>query len=372
MSLATRCPACQTVFRVVQDQLRVSEGWVRCGRCAEVFNALEHMVEVARPAPPAVAPPGAPDLSDAAPVAAPTAETGTRAAADAGPDSAQALPAADDPIADLPPGVVAAHEEQAVFVAVEPQASAAQLDTAALLDLRPGADDHEPAGLAAAVGEAGPSTMPEPEPEPEPESLSPPPAQLQETGADWVGGQAAEPVPSFLRQAQRAERWGRPGVRAGLFAVLLLGLGGLALQVSLTYRDLIAARWAASRAWLEPLCLAAGCRIEQPRWLDAVVVDSTGLTRNEGTSTYRLQVVLRNRSAMALALPWIDLSLTDSQGRLVARRAISARELGSAAPGLAAQGELALQATLGIQDRNGAAAAAGPGIAGYTIEIFYP
>jgi predicted Zn finger-like uncharacterized protein len=41
MSLATRCTDCNTVFRVVQDQLKVSEGWVRCGRCDAVFNALE-------------------------------------------------------------------------------------------------------------------------------------------------------------------------------------------------------------------------------------------------------------------------------------------------------------------------------------------
>ena len=33
MSLATRCTSCGTAFRVVQDQLKVSEGWVRCGRC---------------------------------------------------------------------------------------------------------------------------------------------------------------------------------------------------------------------------------------------------------------------------------------------------------------------------------------------------
>ena len=39
------CPACGTVFRVVQDQLRVSQGWVRCGRCAEAFNAMETMVD---------------------------------------------------------------------------------------------------------------------------------------------------------------------------------------------------------------------------------------------------------------------------------------------------------------------------------------
>ena len=46
MSLATRCNACGTVFRVVQDQLKVSEGWVRCGRCGEVFNALEGLFDL--------------------------------------------------------------------------------------------------------------------------------------------------------------------------------------------------------------------------------------------------------------------------------------------------------------------------------------
>ena len=52
MSLATRCTACGTVFRVVQDQLKISEGWVRCGRCKEVFNALEGLFDLQREAPP--------------------------------------------------------------------------------------------------------------------------------------------------------------------------------------------------------------------------------------------------------------------------------------------------------------------------------
>jgi predicted Zn finger-like uncharacterized protein len=52
MSLATRCTACGTVFRVVQDQLKVSEGWVRCGRCDEVFNALEGLFDLEREPPP--------------------------------------------------------------------------------------------------------------------------------------------------------------------------------------------------------------------------------------------------------------------------------------------------------------------------------
>ena len=43
MSLITRCPACGTKFKVVTDQLKVSEGWVRCGQCAEVFVGTLHM-----------------------------------------------------------------------------------------------------------------------------------------------------------------------------------------------------------------------------------------------------------------------------------------------------------------------------------------
>ncbi len=52
MSLATRCTHCDTIFKVVQDQLKVSEGWVRCGRCNEVFNALEGLFDMEREAPP--------------------------------------------------------------------------------------------------------------------------------------------------------------------------------------------------------------------------------------------------------------------------------------------------------------------------------
>ncbi|MDB5819868.1 MAG: Family finger-like domain protein, partial [Rhizobacter sp.] len=46
MSLATRCTACGTVFRVVQDQLKVSEGWVRCGKCQAVFSAMDGLFDL--------------------------------------------------------------------------------------------------------------------------------------------------------------------------------------------------------------------------------------------------------------------------------------------------------------------------------------
>ncbi len=42
---ATRCPHCQTVFRVTDAQLETAGGLVRCGACLEVFTATEHWIE---------------------------------------------------------------------------------------------------------------------------------------------------------------------------------------------------------------------------------------------------------------------------------------------------------------------------------------
>ncbi|MFL6715114.1 MAG: zinc-ribbon domain-containing protein, partial [Burkholderiaceae bacterium] len=44
MVLATRCPHCRTTFRVVQDQLKLRGGLVRCGACKEIFNGTEHLL----------------------------------------------------------------------------------------------------------------------------------------------------------------------------------------------------------------------------------------------------------------------------------------------------------------------------------------
>jgi predicted Zn finger-like uncharacterized protein len=40
MSMVTRCPQCGTTFRVTLQHLRARDGFVRCGRCSEIFNAL--------------------------------------------------------------------------------------------------------------------------------------------------------------------------------------------------------------------------------------------------------------------------------------------------------------------------------------------
>ncbi len=71
MSLATRCTHCGTIFKIVQDQLKVSEGWVRCGRCHEVFNALPALFDLDTEAPPPRQVPQAPQTPAQAPARQP-------------------------------------------------------------------------------------------------------------------------------------------------------------------------------------------------------------------------------------------------------------------------------------------------------------
>ncbi|MGU7814275.1 zinc-ribbon and DUF3426 domain-containing protein [Burkholderia sp. AW49-1] len=62
MLLATRCPHCETVFRLQQEQLSLHDGLVRCGHCHQVFSASQSLVPEpalteAAPAGPAAAVP---------------------------------------------------------------------------------------------------------------------------------------------------------------------------------------------------------------------------------------------------------------------------------------------------------------------------
>ncbi|MEM7365368.1 MAG: MJ0042-type zinc finger domain-containing protein, partial [Pseudomonadota bacterium] len=47
--LITRCPHCNTTFRITENQLEVAGGAVRCGSCLEIFAARNHLIEVGSP-----------------------------------------------------------------------------------------------------------------------------------------------------------------------------------------------------------------------------------------------------------------------------------------------------------------------------------
>jgi len=335
-SLATRCPACSTVFRVVPDQLRVSGGWVRCGRCSEVFDATLSLVDMETGAPRRWADemprPAAPPTASPAPSVSPPA------------------PAAESRPAGLGLAPLAAPEpEPEPEPETEPESATAP---------EPDPATAAPAADVPVETPAGPQAEPEADlpADAPPAAPSPPPAVAEE----------AANLPSFVRRAQRAERWRHPRWRAALAALALIGLLGLAGQIAHAYRDLVAARYPQTRPLLERACDLLGCRVEAARAIDALAVESSGILRVEKSSVYRLSLSLRNRAGIEVALPALDLALTDTQGRLIARRVLLAAELGATASTLGAGAELPLQATLQ------AGLPASEPVAGYTIELFYP
>ncbi len=65
--MLTRCPNCQTIFRIREDQLKMADGLAHCYRCEQVFNARENLSETATGEEPATQKPTH-TRSDTAPV----------------------------------------------------------------------------------------------------------------------------------------------------------------------------------------------------------------------------------------------------------------------------------------------------------------
>lgn len=337
MSLATRCTSCGTVFRVVQDQLKVSEGWVRCGRCSEVFNAIEGLFDLERDAPPNWTPPVAPP----APLAA-TVTAAFEAQHDEPPDD-------DDDVFQLSDGDRVHSRffqpEQADVDLTPAQAlkardrvdfADAQFNTSMLNDGAPKARTGKGTGIAR--------------------------SSVKEARAKQ---EAARRGPGFVQQAQKRERWRSPGMRALLLVFTLLLIGGLVGQGAYHFRDLWAAQWPSTRPGLAQACEWLGCKIGAPRRIDDVAVESSTLSPAPGGNGYRLAIVLRNRGSLPLTMPSVDLSLTDAGGQLVARRALAPSDFRVNPPAVIAPGgESNLQVLLASSDPRR--------ISGYTVEIFYP
>ena len=69
----TVCPKCALTLAVTAADLRAGQGYVRCGRCANVFNALLGLSEESSGGSSQAAPPPAPARPRAANEAAPAA-----------------------------------------------------------------------------------------------------------------------------------------------------------------------------------------------------------------------------------------------------------------------------------------------------------
>ncbi len=507
MNLATRCTTCGTIFRVVQDQLRVSEGWVRCGRCAEVFDAREQLFDLERdspppwppvspsaepapierrppspvPTPPAPAyrddfppsqpaplpPPVAParPMPPPAPVFAPEPafapeppahhqpprDSGWIAADDESlnpfapprrmaddepmddivdarfnapgiderPHEARRepfleAPAAPDPRAhlpepkgmrfeedELPPPMIDDDERPDVTLALSP-ATAAQLranEPAQEPDREPslepsssmmGPDEDAIAEARRAAKAARPRRFWNPfkrrrtatprateSPETtmtvlaaESELMA---ARAAASSASAVSAEAMSPqgspsvmpdqLPSFMRQAESARRWNRPGVRLALGSTATVLAFGLMGQLLWHAREAIAAQYPAAKPALVSVAQALGQEIKPWQHIEALSVESSSLNPAGAANHYRFSISLRNRSNWEVAQPWVDLSLTDASGVLVVRRMLSPAEMQAGRVALPAGADQQLQLVFDSGAQK---------ISGYSVELFYP
>ncbi|MFN3861802.1 MAG: zinc-ribbon and DUF3426 domain-containing protein [Roseateles sp.] len=323
MSLATRCTACGTVFRIVEDQLRVSDGWVRCGRCAEIFDARELLFDIEREAPPpwsggyAQAPAAAPVPAPPPPPPAPQPE----------------------PVWTPEPEVEPRSESQAGGWPSEPERR------------EPRWIEDGDAGSSAAASEPEPSLIqPTPAPEPPPMTAEP--------------SVAAAPavVPEFMRRAQSSARWNRPAVRLALALLSLLLLLALLLQMALHFRDALSALHPPLRGALQSACSLFGCEVKPWRRIEAISIDATSLSPAGSGNSYKLVLTISNTANVAVAAPWIDLRLTDASGTQLARRVFEPTALSPAVQELPALSEQTLSLTFRTTQP----------VSGYQVNAFHP
>lgn len=379
MSLLTRCHACHMVFHVVQDQLKVSEGWVRCGRCGEVFNALEHLFEAD-----AAAPAGAPTPTSPAGTSATESDSqlhtdfgaSTLAASDFGPLPA---PSRQPPTWDLPP-LTAAPPPVPAVTAVAVPVPALTVVLPQPPTVTPPAANGPPAPVVPATEApppppapaleqppaASPSPVTPPPPtEPPPPSVSP---EASSTAAEPVAVTADDaptvhPVPGFLQDPAAARwyhrRWAR-WMMALLAPLLVLLLG---LQVLVQYRNELSTHYTGLRGYLVKMCSVVGCQLESPRALEQLVLVSSKIQQTSAKNVLHLRAELHNRARHPVRTPSLDLTLTDAYGQVLVRKMLQPQELRS--PGESIRGSNSWQISAFIDVGT-------LPVAGFSLVLFYP
>jgi predicted Zn finger-like uncharacterized protein len=372
MSLITRCPSCGTQFKVVPDQLKISHGWVRCGHCAEVFDAsqrLEKAPQAAQTAAESTADGDQTATTLVAPREENTLVTGDFDATTA-PLPAAAAPAQDaTPPQDTAPSPLRPQPRELSATSLPSFA-----DELAALAERSNHPSRWPKGQSNSRFELE-SVL-------EWADSAPKPAREEESDdpfADSLPGEnskeqhAALSQLSFVRQAKRKAFWRRPVVR--VFSVLIcLALAALlAAQVAVHRRD----QWAATQPELKPylvqLCAQVGCQIKPLQQIESIAIDSSSFNKARSDArqeTYTLSFVIKNNATMPLAAPALELTLTDTQDSPVLRRTLAPAEYGARSELITANSELNSSVALAVSTSAGGLP---PGrVAGYRLLAFYP
>ncbi|MBV9696149.1 MAG: zinc-ribbon and DUF3426 domain-containing protein [Gammaproteobacteria bacterium] len=365
----TVCPKCALTLVVTAADLRVAQGYVRCGRCSSVFNALAGLsderqpaTEAAPPAPPAQAEPPAAEVTPDPPE--PTAPQAS--AADPEPEAeAESLEfneatdvdsvfvqAQPDPQWTAATGsfraLIAANQESATPAEEQPLEVDIDANFFASMLGSESANEGPQESAGAAPSQLQASAAP-----PAPASAAPPVAANEETQvpAPPVTGRAARaPVrlvavaaredlqaaegpgdePAAPAEAEEAEEteetatlaWRAEAAWVGGSVLALLLLGA---QVVNHYRDALATR-PALRTTLQSIYGALGVAL-YPQW-DLRAYDVRQLGADAGTSGTGLITVrasVKNAAAQPQPLPLLRVTLQDRFGNRIASRDVAPR-----------------------------------------------
>lgn len=301
----------------------MADGWVRCGRCKQVFDARDRLERADSAA--------VPTLVDVAGNHARAADPGLRE------------PGLDAPgFDDFQPRQDAGQE-----AAREPQLAPIKIAAAEGHVFQPGQDssDFEPGLLDAPAEE---------QIEPVLDSLGPADDDLH---ADFL--------PSFVISARRRNFWQKTSVRIFLSLVLLLLILALILQYLLHTRNEWVARYPQLAPQAEKICRYLSCQIEPLRQRDALLIDGSGFKRIS-ENEFSLFFAVENQAAYPIATPAVDLTLSDAQGRVLLRRVLEPQAW-DVQTVLQARERLEVQNILRVDLQPQAAQ-----VAGYRIELFYP
>ena len=375
------------MFKVVADQLKVSQGWVRCGHCTEVFDASAYLV-----------PDDAWVLAASALTPDDPAATGHDAPLPAHGDELQSVGSTDPVESSTAPasGNDASAADQVFLsepIAAQDEAQAPDdaLNRASWKQARqdypcletPSENVDAPATdvslrRADLVHTASVETS---------DAESPSLADSSVVDADLqpveVTHDEGMDEVSFVRDARRKVFWKKPLVRWFLGVTSLLLVLALALQWVLHEKDTLAASQPQLAPSLQKLCIALNCEVRLPRHIASVVIDSSSFKKLE-PDVYHLSFSLKNTGAIPLAMPALEITLTDTRDRALVRRVLAPAQYGAGDGPLAAHSALAGAVTMKVSDdgelvRSPPAAASAPSaplpslrVAGYRVLAFYP
>jgi predicted Zn finger-like uncharacterized protein len=348
------------MFRVVPDQLRMSEGWVRCGHCDEVFDAnahlrtLEENSTVIAPNPPAES-----EINFPEPQQDPV-QAESEAVYDWGPLLEPHAAEANEATKGIPQVATQKYSQGSQ----DPSWDVSPLDIVQqeIVDQHhiDGILDQPPSDLPASEEAMGVLYSPTIADDWVYQPLVP-----QEGDAAEVSDSKEDAALSFMPRSPRrtwADRY------LGLKVMLLLSFV-LALLLSAQFlfleRDRIAANNPALRPVLGFGCELLGCSISAPRQIESIAIDSSAFTRVK-SGVYNLSLSLRNAAAIDLAAPALELTLTDMQDQALLRRVLLPGDY-SVKPLIGSRAELVANVPIALR-----VGVASEKISGYKLLAFYP